>query len=160
MKVCHLLTVYKMKDFILIRNTFITSFNSIFFFKEVGGYLGMEKFVHTDEFKALNIGFSLDEGIASPAEAFDLYYAERTIWQIEFICHGQSGHGSMLFLNTPGEKIHYIIDKLMNFRKVQIAKLDNNPEMDLGDVTSVNMTLLNGGTQGKPRGRNKCRGSF
>lgn len=51
----------------------------------------MAKFVTSDEFKALNVGFSLDEGIASPTEEFNLYYAERTIWQIEFICHGQSG---------------------------------------------------------------------
>lgn len=109
----------------------------------------MAKFVTTDEFKALNVGFSLDEGIASPTEVFNLYYAERTIWAIEFICNGQSGHGSMLFKNTPGEKIHYIIDKLMGLRKNELAKLENNPEMDLGDVTTVNMTLLRGGVQGR-----------
>lgn len=117
--------------------------------EEVGGYLGMEKFVKTNEFKALNVGFSLDEGIASPTEEFNVYYAERTIWQIEFVCHGQSGHGSMLFKNTPGEKIHYIIDKLMNFRKSESAKLESNPELTVGDVTTVNMTLLKGGVQGK-----------
>lgn len=116
--------------------------------EEVGGYLGMAKFVTTDEFKALNVGFSLDEGIASPTEEFNLYYAERTIWQIEFICYGQSGHGSMLFRNTPGEKIHYLVNKLMNFRMNEVAKLENNPGTDLGDVTTVNMTLLNGGVQG------------
>lgn len=54
----------------------------------------------------------------------------------------------MLFKNTPGEKIHYIVDKLMSFRKNEVAKLENNPELDLGDVTSINMTLLNGGAQG------------
>lgn len=114
--------------------------------EEVGGNYGMKEFVTTDEFKALNVGFSLDEGIASPTEVFNLYYAERTIWQIEFICHGHSGHGSMLFANTPGEKIHYIVDKLMTLRKVESAKLENR---DIGDVTSVNMTLLNGGALGK-----------
>lgn len=31
--------------------------------EEVGGYLGMAKFVESDEFKAMNVGFSLDEGI-------------------------------------------------------------------------------------------------
>lgn len=53
--------------------------------EEVGGYFGMQKFVTTNEFKQLNVGFSLDEGIASPTEEFNLYYAERTIWQIEFL---------------------------------------------------------------------------
>lgn len=54
----------------------------------------------------------------------------------------------MLFRNTPGEKIHYIIDKFMNFRKDQLDKLESNPEFTLGDVTTVNLTLLKGGAQG------------
>lgn len=54
----------------------------------------------------------------------------------------------MLFRNTPGEKIHYIIDKFMNFRKEQLAKLESNPEFTLGDVTTVNLTMLKGGAQG------------
>lgn len=54
----------------------------------------------------------------------------------------------MLFRNTPGEKIHYIIDKFMNFRKDQLAKLESNPEFTLGDVTTVNLTMLEGGAQG------------
>lgn len=48
--------------------------------EETGGYLGMKDFVKTDHFKALNVGFSLDEGIASPDQTFSVYYAERTIW--------------------------------------------------------------------------------
>lgn len=54
----------------------------------------------------------------------------------------------MLFKNTPGEKIHYIIDKFMNLRKMESAKLENNPDLTIGDVTTVNLTMLNGGTQG------------
>lgn len=41
----------------------------------------MQSFVKTDEFRALNVGFSLDEGVASPTEAFDVYYAERSVWR-------------------------------------------------------------------------------
>lgn len=117
--------------------------------EEVGGYLGMAEYVKTDAFKSLNVGFSLDEGIASPSEEFKVFYAERSIWQIEFVCHGQSGHGSMLFRNTPGEKIHYIIDKMMNFRKGELAKLESNTKLTLGDVTTVNLTMLKGGVQGE-----------
>lgn len=109
----------------------------------------MEKFVTTDDFKALNVGFALDEGIASPTEVFNVYYAERTVWEIEFLCHGQAGHGSLLLKKTAGEKLHYIIDKLMHFRKGEEAKLENNPELTIGDVTTVNLTMLKGGTQGK-----------
>lgn len=41
----------------------------------------MRKFVHTDEFRRLNVGFALDEGIASPNEEFALNYGERCIWR-------------------------------------------------------------------------------
>ena len=40
----------------------------------------MKKFIESSEFKKLNVGFSLDEGMASASEEFDLYYAERAIW--------------------------------------------------------------------------------
>lgn len=116
--------------------------------EEVGGLLGMAKFVLTDEFKAMNVGFALDEGIASPTDKFNVYYAERTIWEIEFTCHGQAGHGSLLLKKTAGEKMHYIVDKLMAFRRNQEMKLENNPKFTIGDVTTVNLTILKGGTQG------------
>lgn len=41
----------------------------------------MEKFVHTPDFKKLNVGFALDEGMASPNNEFLLYYGERSIWR-------------------------------------------------------------------------------
>jgi len=31
--------------------------------EEIGGTEGMEMFVHTEEFRNLNIGFALDEGL-------------------------------------------------------------------------------------------------
>lgn len=49
--------------------------------EEIGGALGMKAFAPSDDFKALNVGFSLDEGIASPTDEFPVYYAERTIWR-------------------------------------------------------------------------------
>lgn len=39
----------------------------------------MMAFAPSDEFKALNVGFALDEGIASPTDEFPVYYGERTI---------------------------------------------------------------------------------
>lgn len=41
----------------------------------------MKEFVKSDAFKALNVGFSLDEGIASPSEEFPVFYAERSVWR-------------------------------------------------------------------------------
>lgn len=52
----------------------------IFTDEEIGGIPGMKAFVHTDEFKALNVGFALDEGLASATDEYPVYYAERSIW--------------------------------------------------------------------------------
>lgn len=49
--------------------------------EEIGGVDGMEKFVHTKDFKALNVAFALDEGMASPTDEFVLFYGERSIWR-------------------------------------------------------------------------------
>lgn len=34
--------------------------------EEIGGVDGMEKFVEMDDFKSLNVGFALDEGMQNP----------------------------------------------------------------------------------------------
>ena len=43
----------------------------------------MKLFVHTPEFKAMNVGFCLDEGIAGPEEVIPLFYGERNIFWIK-----------------------------------------------------------------------------
>jgi len=48
--------------------------------EEIGGMDGMAKWSRTDEFKKLNIGFALDEGLANPTEACSVYYGERVAW--------------------------------------------------------------------------------
>lgn len=48
--------------------------------EEIGGYDGMEKFVLTERFKQLNVGFVLDEGLASEDDTYRLFYAERCVW--------------------------------------------------------------------------------
>ena len=42
--------------------------------------LGMERFVEHDEFKAMNVGFGLDEGLANPTETYTVYYGEKSGW--------------------------------------------------------------------------------
>lgn len=66
---------------------------------------------------------------------------------MQFTFSGTAGHGSLLLTNTVGEKIQYIINKMAEFRSNEAAKLANNPEFTLGDVTTVNLTKLNGGVQ-------------
>lgn len=50
--------------------------------EEIGGVDGMKRFVETDEFKALNVGFALDEGIPSPFPSFLIFNGERAPWCI------------------------------------------------------------------------------
>lgn len=47
----------------------------------MGGRYGMRPFVPTEDFRALNVGFAMDEGLASPDEQLSLFYAERAVWR-------------------------------------------------------------------------------
>ena len=40
----------------------------------------MEAFLQSDEWKNLNVGFALDEGLANPNEEFTVFYGERMPW--------------------------------------------------------------------------------
>lgn len=47
----------------------------------------MQNFVPTDDFRALNLGLSLDEGLPAPSEAFSVFNAERSIWREFYTLH-------------------------------------------------------------------------
>jgi aminoacylase len=49
--------------------------------EEIFGPEGMLAFSRSDDFKKLNVGFLLDEGIASPTDEFSAFYGERTCWR-------------------------------------------------------------------------------
>ncbi|KAG5898148.1 hypothetical protein JTB14_034004 [Gonioctena quinquepunctata] len=115
--------------------------------EEIGGVEGMREFVKMNDFKDLNVGFALDEGMASENNEFALFYAERSIWQMHIHCPGQPGHGSLLLENTAGEKVTYLLNKLFEFRKQQQQKLKDNPTWTIGDVTTINLTQMRGGVQ-------------
>lgn len=114
--------------------------------EENHGARGMAKFSESAEFRALNAGFVLDEG-GTPIDRYGTlpaYYSERTLWRIEYTFRGQSGHGSKLFSNTPGEKFNYVLNQMSKYRANEKRKLDElkYPE---GNVTSINLTIVKGG---------------
>ncbi|KAH8267271.1 hypothetical protein KR018_000669 [Drosophila ironensis] len=115
--------------------------------EEMGGRLGMRPFVTTEEFRALNVGFGMDEGLASPNEDFPVFYAERAVWRVYFNISGTAGHGSLLLPNTAGEKLNFIVGKMMELRKSQVQRLEKNKDLVIGDVTTINLTRLSGGVQ-------------
>jgi aminoacylase len=85
--------------------------------------------------------------VASPDDTFNIYYAERSIWHVHFTVPGHTGHGSMLLKNTAGEKVRNLLDRFIDYRKTQVKLLDDHPELTIGDVTTVNITMLQGGVQ-------------
>jgi len=115
--------------------------------EEVGGIDGMQKFVRTPEFKTMNVGFSLDEGLAGPDDEIPLYFGERNVFWVKITCPGSPGHGSRFLENTAGEKAQKVINKLLAYRETEKARLEANPSFTLGDVTSVNLTIMEGGVQ-------------
>lgn len=86
-------------------------------------------------------------GIASTTDTFNIYYAERCIWHIIFKINGTPGHGSLLLKDTAGEKLRNFLDQVFDYRATQVAKLNSNPELTIGDVTTVNLTMIEGGVQ-------------
>ena len=40
----------------------------------------MQAFLKSNEWKKLNVGFALDEGLANPTEKFTVFYGERMPW--------------------------------------------------------------------------------
>ncbi|XP_017082672.1 aminoacylase-1A isoform X2 [Drosophila eugracilis] len=110
--------------------------------EETGGDLGMAEFVKGDYFKGMNVGFSLDEGIARRNINHIPSYVDL---RLKF--NGKSGHGSLLHKNTAGEKFQYVLEKMMKFRETQVKLLANDSSLSPGDVTTLNLTQLKGGTQ-------------
>lgn len=114
--------------------------------EEMGGFYGMAAFVESSEFKAMNVGYALDEARVSEANKVSVTNDERCTWRIEFVFHGVTGHGSYLFENTTGEKMNKLVNKMMERRQIEVAKL-NASNSDYTNVTTINLTVIKGGVQ-------------
>ncbi|VDM61998.1 unnamed protein product [Angiostrongylus costaricensis] len=115
--------------------------------EEIGGVDGMKKFVQMPEFRELNLGFMLDEGLASETSTYKVYYGERNPWWVEITCSGSPGHGSKFIENTAVEKLQSVVNSVLSFREQQRSMLRTDSSKRLGDVTTVNITKINGGVQ-------------
>ncbi|KAI1710839.1 peptidase family m20/M25/M40 domain-containing protein [Ditylenchus destructor] len=115
--------------------------------EEIGGKDGMGAFVKTEKFKELNVGFALDESHASEKEEFVVHYGERCTWWLKVTCCGTAGHGSRFIEDNAGAKFLAILNRLLGFREEQYQRLKDNPEIGIGNVTTVNLTQISGGIQ-------------
>ncbi|OZJ02963.1 hypothetical protein BZG36_04519 [Bifiguratus adelaidae] len=120
--------------------------------EEVAGQLGMKLLCETDDFKALNVGFALDEGIACPHKALKVFYGERAPWWVKITAKGPVGHGSQFIQDVATIKLVKVLRKFIEFREEQEKQLeigvhDDGRAFTLGDVTTVNLTMLEAGVQ-------------
>ncbi|XP_076447234.1 aminoacylase-1-like [Babylonia areolata] len=115
--------------------------------EEIGAVDGMMRFVHHQEFKDLNVGFAMDEGLASPTEEFRLFNGERSCWWFTVTFPGKPGHGSAFIENTAVAKLNKLMNKALQYRDEQEKRLNSSQTMKLGDVTTLNINILKGGVQ-------------
>ena len=73
--------------------------------EEIGSSNGAAQLVNSPEFKNLNIGMCLDEGIPSPTSKFYVFSSERSTISIKIVANGCTGHGSSLPQGTAVEKL-------------------------------------------------------
>uniref|UniRef100_A0A1B6LLK0 N-acyl-aliphatic-L-amino acid amidohydrolase n=1 Tax=Graphocephala atropunctata TaxID=36148 RepID=A0A1B6LLK0_9HEMI len=113
--------------------------------EEIGSEEGMKAFVETEAFRKLNVGCAMDEGVTSDGERFHLFYGERTPFSLEITCTGNPGLTCDLDENTAAEKMSVVIANFMVKRSQEKWKLGSDPSLKMGDVTSINLTVVAGG---------------
>ncbi|KAG8077083.1 hypothetical protein GUJ93_ZPchr0006g45786 [Zizania palustris] len=113
--------------------------------EEIGGRDGFEKFAQSEEFRALNVGFMLDEGQASLTDEFRVFYGDRLVWRLIVKATGMPGHGSKMFDGAAVENLMDCIETVVGFREAQfgMVKAGNRGP---GEVVSVNPVYMKAGT--------------
>ncbi|KAK3122127.1 hypothetical protein QOZ80_8BG0665470 [Eleusine coracana subsp. coracana] len=114
--------------------------------EEIGGHEGIEAFVESKEYKDLNVGFVLDEGLASPGKEYRVFYAERSPWWLTIKAKGAPGHGAKLYDGSAMENLMKSVEAIRMFRTSQFDLVKSGEKAE-GDVVSVNFAYLKAGTQ-------------
>ena len=111
--------------------------------EEIGGFKGTREFVQTAEFKALNIGFIIDEGHSSGQEnIFDIKVSERKPIQVQVTSTGEQAHGSHLECKN---SIHELVQFLNQVFLIHSAQQKQVGTLQPGQLLSCNITSLTAG---------------
>lgn len=113
--------------------------------EEIGGPLGMAKFVESEKFRQMNIGCTLDEGLAHDDNVFVVHYGERLPVWVSFTATGPPGHGAKFIENTAPDRLARVVERMTHKRDENLKKLQSTPGAKLGDVTTVNWTVASHG---------------
>ncbi|GJX27741.1 aminoacylase-1 [Tanacetum coccineum] len=113
--------------------------------EEIGGFDGMAKFVESNEFKEMNVGFFLDEGQASTNDKYRVFYADRLPWNLVIKAVGVPGHGSRMYDNSAMENLMKSVEFVSKFRENQFD-LVKAGVLANSEVISANPVYLKAGT--------------
>ncbi|KAI3969624.1 hypothetical protein MKX01_020185 [Papaver californicum] len=113
--------------------------------EEIGGQAGAQTFAESEDFKKMNVGIVLDEGLASPNENYRMFYAERSPWWLVIKATGLPGHGAKLYDNSAMENLLKSMEIVRRFRASQFDLVKAGLKAE-GEVISVNMAFLKAGT--------------
>lgn len=129
--------------------------------EEIGGGEGMQVLLESEWFKQKDIGLALDEGLASEDDYYSVFYGERLPWWIKVEAKGNTGHASRFIEDTAVKSVIDVVNRALSFRESQRMKLhggasscegcSHSVAKKLGDVTSLNVTLLRAGMRAGDR---------
>ncbi|CAL9187592.1 unnamed protein product [Musa hybrid cultivar] len=113
--------------------------------EEIGGADGAARFAASEQFRALNVGFVLDEGQASPTDEFRVFYADRSPWSLIVRAVGAPGHGSRMFDGGAMENLMDCVEAIARFRESQFDQVKSGSKA-ASEVISVNPVYMKAGT--------------
>ncbi|KAK9078986.1 hypothetical protein SSX86_000655 [Deinandra increscens subsp. villosa] len=120
--------------------------------EEIGGLDGMARFVESQEFRDMNVGFFLDEGQASLNDEYRVFYADRSPWNLVIKATGQPGHGSKMFDNSAMENLMKSVEVVSRFRENQFD-LVKAGVLANSEVISANPVYLRAGIPSSSDGK-------
>lgn len=112
--------------------------------EEIGGADGAGKFAVSEHFRALNVGFVLDEGQASPTDEYRVFYADRSPWSLIVRAVGPPGHGSRMCDGGAMENLMDCVEAVARFRESQFDQVKSGSKAG-SEVISVNPVYMKAG---------------
>lgn len=113
--------------------------------EEIGGADGHARFVASEQFRRLNIGFVLDEGQASPTDELRVFYADRLPFSLIVKAVGSPGHGSKMYDGSAAENLMECAEAVARFRDGQFDLVKAGVVEEF-EVISVNPVYMKAGT--------------
>jgi len=111
--------------------------------EEVGGFGGTAQIIEQDWFKALNVGYILDEGVPSgDQKTLYIKVSERKPLHLLFHVAGTQGHASRILADNPASELVRFLQRIVELHDEQKAQ---TASIHAGNLLSLNLTSLTSG---------------